>query len=126
MLPIRKIVLDTNFLMIPGLEGVDIFSEIERICDFPYRLYIIDKTVSELYNIIEKQKGKHKAAAKLALSLIKSKDLNIMTLKSARDVDNLLLSLKDECIIATQDKELKKKIGKNLIVLRSKHCLKLL
>ena len=43
-----KIILDTNFLMIPAQFNVDIFSEIHRICDFKYELYIIDKTIDEL------------------------------------------------------------------------------
>ncbi|MBW2991754.1 hypothetical protein KY345_00870 [Candidatus Woesearchaeota archaeon] len=30
----RKIILDTNFLLIPGQFKIDIFSEIRRICDF--------------------------------------------------------------------------------------------
>ena len=42
-----KIILDTNFLMIPSMFKVDIFSEIERICDFKYELCIVDKTLDE-------------------------------------------------------------------------------
>ena len=72
----KKIILDTNFLLIPSQSKVDIFAEIDKICMFKYELCIVDKTIDELNNIIEKQKGKHKAAAKLALQLIKSKHLN--------------------------------------------------
>ena len=71
-----KIILDTNFLLIPGTLKVDIFEEIKRICDFKYTLHIIDKTVDELKKITETQRGKYKTAAKLALMLIKKKMLS--------------------------------------------------
>ena len=54
----EKIILDTNFLMIPFTLKVDIFLEIDRVIIDEYRLYIIDKTIDELDNIIEKQSGK--------------------------------------------------------------------
>ena len=69
----KKILLDTNFLLIPSQFKVDIFSELERICIFNYKLYVLDKTVDELKYIIEKQKGKHKEAAKIGLQLLKLK-----------------------------------------------------
>ena len=48
----KKIILDTNFLLIPAQFNVDIFSEIERICDFQYQLCIVDKTLSELILVV--------------------------------------------------------------------------
>ena len=53
----EKILLDTNFLLIPSQFKVDIFSEIKRICNFSYKLYVLDKSVGELNYIIENQKG---------------------------------------------------------------------
>lgn len=44
----RKVILDTNFLLIPGQFKVNVFAEIERVMDVPYHLCIIDKTVDEL------------------------------------------------------------------------------
>ncbi len=125
MLKTRKILLDTNFLLIPGLFKLDIFEEIRRIADFPYKLCILAKSIDELEKIIKEQRGKNKRAAELARQLIKSKDLNIMTLNSGKSVDDLLFELKEEYIIATQDKELKKRIKNNIIVLKQKKYLKL-
>ena len=34
-----KVILDTNFLMIPYKFRVDIFSELTRVCNFSYKLY---------------------------------------------------------------------------------------
>jgi len=120
----QKIVLDTNFLLIPGQFKIDIFSEIDRICNFKYQLCVVDKTLDELESIVKKQKGKDKAAAKLALQLLKRKDLKILPTQAGIGVDESLIGLKG-CIIATQDAELKRKLGKSLIVMVGKKHLRL-
>ena len=134
-----KIIFDTNFLLIPGSLKVDIFLEIDRIIDEPYELYIVDKTLNELENIIENQRGKYKEAAKIALQLIKQKDVKVIDVKQKslymkydfgeHIVDDILLKISDEnTIIATQDKELKKKLsekGIKTIILRNKKHLEL-
>lgn len=118
----KKIILDTNFLLIPAQFKVDIFSEIERIINDKYQLFILKGTVDELNKIIEKRK-KGKSAAKLALKLIKAKGLKILDINQ-KPVDKILINLSKEYIIATQDKELKKKI-KSKIILRKKQYLEL-
>ena len=117
----KKIILDTNFLMIPAQFKVDIFSEIDRIVNDKYQLYVLKGTIEELNKIIKEQKHKHKMAAKLALKLIKAKGLKILDINQ-KPVDKILTELSEEYIIATQDKELKKKI-KNKIILRQKKYL---
>jgi rRNA-processing protein FCF1 len=122
----KKILLDTNFLLIPGQFKVDIFSEIERIADFKYKLCVLDLSLKELDNIIEKQKGKDKEAAKLALLLIKSKDIDIIKSKG-NYADREILDIADkDFIIATQDASLRKALknkGTKTIVLRNKKYL---
>jgi len=100
--------------MIPATLGVDIFREINRICQFNYELYILDKSIEELSKIIEKAKGKEKRAAKTALALIKKKNIKIIkTHEKKLDVDSILLNkAKKGAIIATQDAELKQKLKK--------------
>jgi len=124
----KIIILDTNFLLIPAQFNVDIFSEIERICDFPYQLCIIDKTLSELDSIIENQRQKYKNSAKLALKLLKSKAVKIIKTKKDKYVDDLIFNLAEntEIIVATQDKELKKRLKKPIITLRQKKYLKIM
>lgn len=124
----RKIILDTNFLLIPGQFKIDIFSEIDRICDFNYKLCIIDKSLDELNKIIKEQKGKDKAAAKLALTILNQKRFNIIKTKNTDEtVDDIIIGLvkKEKPIIATQDKELKQKIKSKtkVITLRKKKYL---
>lgn len=107
----KKIILDTNFLLIPYQFKADIFSEINRICDFRHDVFVLDKTIDELKKIVKLQKGKNKEAAKIALLLIKNKKIKKIRTNENLDVDRILLKQKD-AIIATQDIELKRKLKK--------------
>lgn len=123
-----KIILDTNFLLIPAQFKIDIFSELERIYGKP-RIFILDRTIDELNNIIKKQKGKNKRAADLALKLVKAKKLSIIKTESNLNTDDLLLKTakKGSYAVATQDKALKKKLKHHevpLVVLRQKKYLR--
>ncbi len=122
----KKVVLDTNFLLIPGQFRVDIFSELDRVCQGAYQVFILDKTLEELENILRKQRGKHKEAAKLALGLVKAKNIN--TLPSGKEtVDDAIVALADkDTLVATQDMGLKRRLkGKagGVITLRQKKYL---
>ena len=122
----KKIILDTNFIIIPYKFNVDIFSEIDRISGFNYELCVIDKTIEELNKLAESGKGGGKRAAKLALALLKSK--KVRELKSSGSyADDALLELASPInIIATQDIELKRRLkakGVPFITLRQKKYL---
>lgn len=126
-----KVIIDTNFLLIPAQFKVDIFDEIDRIMEGQYELFIIDKTVDELHNIIEKQKGKDKAAAKMALQLLECYPItHLKTPETERhlNVDKLILKRVkgDKFVVATQDMALKRDLSRHnarLIVLRQKKFL---
>jgi rRNA-processing protein FCF1 len=130
----KKIILDTNFLLLPATMKVDIFTEIDNVMDEPYELFIIKEIIDELNNIINTQGGKDRDAAKLALQLIKKKKIKTNKIKqkslymniNSKDtvVDDILLNISDmDTIIATQDGELRKKLsakGIKTIILRGK------
>ena len=116
----KKILLDTNFLLIPYQFKVDIFSEIDRICQFQYKIYILDKTLKELDNIIKVQKRKHREAAKIALQLLKIKGIEVIRTDSPKRTDDIIASygIEKGFLIATQDKDLKRKlVNRNVIVI---------
>jgi|TARA_Y100000310_G_C20679693_1_gene815169 rRNA-processing protein FCF1 len=124
----EKIILDTNFLLIPFQFRVDIFSEIDRIIHSNYSLFVLDKTKDELNHIIERQKGKHKDAAKFALQILEAKEIGVLKTKDQGLVDDIIIELgkKEKYIIATQDKDLKRELinqGNRVIVLRQKKTL---
>lgn len=116
----KRIILDTNFLLAIGQFNIDIFSELERICDFPYSIYVLDKTVDELNRIASGKKDK--ASAKLVLDIIKDRVKILKTKKGY--ADDLLVDLAGkDTVIATQDKGLKKRIKTKIITMRQKKYL---
>jgi rRNA-processing protein FCF1 len=126
----KNILLDTNFLMIPASLGVDIFTEIDRISDFKHEICVLDKTVDELKRIAETQKGRHRDAAKLALQLVARKGIVIVQTKNNLNVDDLILKNVNSksFIVATQDRELKRRLKTRkvpVIVLRQKKYLQI-
>lgn len=126
----KKIVLDTDFLIHCAANRVDYLTELRRICDFNYNIYIIDKTIDELNSIIEKKKGKHKFNAKLALLILKKKKIAKIKTKKDKIVDKLILdNLTKQTIVATMDANLKrilKKKGVSIIVIRQRKYLRII
>ena len=123
----KKILLDTNFLLIPSQFNIDIFSEINRIMLEKYQLFILDKTIDELKSLIKdkSQKQKDKRAARLGLQLAKAKNLKIIKTREKLPVDDLIVKSKDY-IVATQDIELKRRLKAKkvkIITLRAKKKL---
>ena len=113
-MPLQKIILDTSFLLTALKFKIDIFSELNRIIDFEYEIYILDKTLDEL---------KGKKLGKIAEEIIKQKNIKIIKTNEGK-VDDLLLE--EEGIIATQDRELKKLLkakDKKIITIRQKRFL---
>ena len=129
----KKIFIDTNFLLLPAQYGVDIFEEINKICHFQFELYVLKESIEELENIIRDQRGKYKDRAKIGLAIIehklKQKSLNIITFSKESNVDDILVSIADNNnYIATQDKGLKRRVkdkGSKVIILRAKKYLEI-
>jgi uncharacterized protein len=126
----KKIIIDTNFLLLPGEFRIDIFSEIHKVADFHYKLFIIDKTVDELNKIInsKESKSKDKLYAKIGLHLIESK--KVEKIKTAiDDVDDAIVEAADkDTVVATSDKELKRRLrekGVKILNLMKKQYLKI-
>src|SRR3989344_1323850 len=62
----RQIVLDTNFLLIPAQFGVDIFSEIDRVCAFRHKIAVMEGTLKELEHLAAMGTAPEKREARLA------------------------------------------------------------
>ena len=108
-----RIIFDTNFLLIPGQFKVDIFESIEKLMNKPYYLCIFDATIDELKGLSAKN-TKDKASAKIALGLIKQKNLKSLHNSFSEEksyIDKIILdNVQDLDIICTQDKDLKRAI----------------
>lgn len=123
----KKIILDTNALMAIAGFKVDIFSELEKACDFPFRIHVLSGTIDELKKIKEQQRGKYRRGAQLALSLLKAKKIPvILPAKEKAGVDNLLVEHSQAGdLILTQDIGLKKRLKKPYLTIRQKKKVEL-
>lgn len=117
-----KVIIDTNGLMIPGLFGVDIFSELKRL-GFDYFI-VLKASVKELKKISTQAKGKDKRAAKIALSLLD----RCTIIEKNRFVDDAIIDTAAEinAAVLTNDTQLKKRLcskGITIVYLREKNHL---
>ncbi|MFH1506380.1 MAG: PIN domain-containing protein [archaeon] len=118
----KKVLLDTNFLLLPGQFMIDIFTQIEGLMEYPYKLCVVDKTIGEIKKIVETGNTRDKRSAKMALMLIKQKGLKTLRSFSHKGVDDLIVDKSDDdTYVATQDKGLKKRLKeKNIKVITLK------
>lgn len=103
---------------------IDIFSEIERMT--PDKCAVLDKSIDELKKLAAKN-GKVKSAAQLALKIIAAKKIDIIKTTSKLPTDDLLVHYSHKAmIVATQDRELQRRLKKPYIVMRSKSHLEMI
>jgi rRNA-processing protein FCF1 len=114
----KKIILDTNALMAISEFKLDLFSELEKCCDFNYKIFVLSGTLDELQKIMEEQRGKYKRAAKLALQLLKAK--KIPTIVSKGKVDDVLVAMSKKDLVLTQDIGLKRRLHKPYLTIRQR------
>lgn len=101
----KDIILDTNFLAAPFQMNLGIFQEFEKM--YPgCSIYTIDRVVEEAKSIEEGKYGD------LIEQLIEKEGIQVLETEGNGFVDDLLVELSDEFLIATNDKELKGRITK--------------
>lgn len=127
-----KVILDTNFLFIPGDVGFDIFSGIKDLLVEPFEFCVLDSTIFELNKVLSTSaRQKQGLNAKLALILIKQKNLKTLRGFSSNYADDAILDYAAKnpgVVVATQDRDLKlklKKLSVRVIVLRQRKYLEL-
>lgn len=128
------VILDTNFLLYISKNKIDFVREIDKLCDFAYDLIIPKQVLDELHKISKgkDKKRKDKVAADLALQIlgrIAEKDGVLVMDVKGRDADEAIVNIvkknhNKEVIVATMDKELKKRLKKiKIISVRQKKYL---
>ncbi|MFW5990927.1 MAG: PIN domain-containing protein [Nanoarchaeota archaeon] len=121
---VYKVILDTNFLMIPGQVGTDVFEEVPNAFSKPVKLFVCSGSLKELEELTTKGKGADKRAAKLALQLVDFRDPEVIE-TGEKHVDDALVELANEGYwVATQDLELKRRL-KNFIYMRQKKFIEI-
>jgi rRNA-processing protein FCF1 len=122
----KKVLLDTNFLIACIKNKIDFFEEIKFQ---GYKLIIPENVIRELKKISKSsQKLKTRNAAEIALELIKINPYEKIKFKK-RNVDKAIKDFANSeknIIVATLDRELKSKIEKNKMIIRNKKKLEII
>lgn len=134
----KRVILDTNMLLVPGQFKVDIFSELERVLDDSYEIVILEGTLVELERIAQTASGEDKRAARLAQMLLEherkkpraGKCKGLKTVPSSNPhVDDAILEIaEDDCFVATNDQALKRRLlekGVRVVYLKQRQHLAL-
>jgi len=118
----KKILLDTNFLTAPFQLSFALFDELERL--YPGAdICTIEDALQEAKSI---EQGKYK---QLVPQLIEKENIELFETQGDGEVDDLLVELCEEFIIATNDKELKERIitqGEPVIIIRQSNHLEVI
>lgn len=119
-----KIILDTNFLLVPAKFKVDVFEEMERVVDQKFKL-VVPESIREELERLAGGKSEDSKAARTGLKLLERE--NVEFAKTKNKGDEAIIELADEnTIVATMDKDLKKRLknkGIGIIYLRGKSHL---
>ena len=81
-----------------------------------HELYTLDDAVEEAKSI---EGGKY---GPLAEKLIEKKDIEVLETQGEGEVDDLIVDVSDEFVVATNDKELKERLldrGREVVIIRS-------
>lgn len=126
---VLKIVLDTNFLMTPFNLGIDVVSELDRIINQKYEIIILKGTIEELKGLSKNPSLKVRKAARLALELAQRYTVvDLVPENGNMDALIVKLSKKEGYIVATNDKNLRRKLkseGVPTIYVRQKSHLQI-
>jgi len=111
---VKKVLVDSNFLLLPFNCGIDIFREVEHVLASKVEFIVLTSVLEELKQIASKTKKlKLKRQVALAHELSeKCTKINIET--HGRSVDDCLIEAAKELngIVATGDMELKSRLRK--------------
>lgn len=128
----RKVILDTNFLLIPFKFKIDVFEEIERVVEEPHEILVPSGVIGELLHL-QKNRGALGRSANFAFTLLEKMKAEgrVKEIESKGDVDGWIGKFASEnegAIVCTNDICLKKTLQKmklKTIVLRERGYLAL-
>ena len=118
-------IADTSFLMIPGMFGVDVVSELDRLLQRHYLLVIPKPVIGELEKLTARGKPAERSAACLGIAIVKCG--KVVNVKGNAD-EAILTMARENCVVGTADAELRRKLrrkGVAVMYLREKSHLAL-
>tara|TARA_Y100000310_G_scaffold127024_1_gene126040 strand:- start:8267 stop:8650 length:384 start_codon:yes stop_codon:yes gene_type:complete len=126
----KKVIIDTNFILTSLKEKIDFFEELKLM---GFQILIPKEVVNELKRIMSSKKKLHfRKDAELALKILEKnknffKKINLSDY--GKNTDKKIKSFADknkELVVATLDKKLKEKIRNKKLTIRSKNKLEVI
>lgn len=104
-----KLLLDTNFLMLPGQLRIDVYGQLRSLGRAEF--YATNLSVSELERLAT-NRGRKGAAARVALMLLKKEGVKIVQSGRARTADEAIarIARREGMLVCTADKRLKRRL----------------
>jgi len=125
-----KVILDSNFLLIPSQFKIDIFESMMNLLNQRHEPTILSSTLHELQTIRQKGPPKLRKQAQIALKL--AEKCRVVKVEKSKDEtnDDVIIRIAAEwrSPVATNDRELRKKLRNQnipVIFLRGKSRLEL-
>jgi len=124
-----RVILDSNFLFVPFQFHVDIFDELEALLG-KYEPTVLSTTLEELRSLTKKQSVKMQKQASAVFELVRRCKVVDVKKKPGESYDDIILRIarKSKSPVATNDKELRRKLreeGVAVIFLRQKSHLEM-
>lgn len=127
----KLILLDANFLLVPVIYRIDLISELYRLLSTPFKIVVLSGIIDELkikYKSLKE--GKKRKEILFAMNFAKQFEIIDWPKKEYTDMDDAIIdfALMHDAIIATNDKQLRKKLkqqGIPTIFVRKRKYLKL-
>jgi len=124
---VKKVLLDTNFLMVPFQFGVDVFDEMRSLLEGEFELLTSSEIVRELERI-SAGASKDASAARSALRLLKEKGVRVIQSRTSADDWLVEYGQENNAVVCTNDSELLERLeeaGVSRIRLRGRSRLQL-
>jgi rRNA-processing protein FCF1 len=118
-----EVLADTSFLMVPGMYGIDIISELERVIGSKFVLVVPSAVIAELERIARRSSGREGAAARIGLEIARRWG---RVVEREGGADSVILEMARGRIVGTGDMELKgrlRRMGVPVIFLRGRDHL---
>ena len=106
------VLLDSNFILVPLTLGIDIFQEIPRLMSRPIELVLLDAVRRELEELARSSGPKLRRQISSSLQSAESGCRVVGASSVGKSVDDLLVrvALENHCLVATNDRDLKRKL----------------
>jgi rRNA-processing protein FCF1 len=107
-----KIILDSNFLLVPAQFKLDIFEGIMIILNQNYESIVLSTTVDELRSLMKRGAPKLQKQAEMALIFAEKCDLVNVDREQGETNDDIIIRMAKQmkCLVATNDSELRKRL----------------